>query len=283
MKLQNKHAIITGGSRGIGFAIAKEFVQQGASVLLIARNQVELEAAQKELASILDSVFICVGDVSLPSDVEKIFQNLPSDWNHRIDVLVNAAGIYGPKGLIEDVDPEAWLQTFLVNTYGTMLMIRGALPHMKKQNSGVIINFSGGGEGAFPRFSAYATSKGAIVRLTESLAEEVKETTIRINAIAPGAVNTSLVEEVLAAGPQTVGEEFYQKSLEQKESGGVSAQKAAELCVFLASDESQGLTGKVFSAVWDKWDQFPQHIKEIMETDIYSWRRIKPKDRGYDW
>ena len=154
---------------------------------------------------------------------------------------------------------------------------------MKKNKSGVIINFSGGGEGAFSRFSAYAASKGGVVRFTETLAEEVKDFGVRVNAIAPGAVNTKLLEEVLEAGPEKVGQEFYERSKKQKEDGGVSPEKAAELCLFLASDKSRGLTGRILSAVWDDFENLPEHISEIMNSDIYTFRRIKPIDRGYGW
>ena len=264
MILSNKHAIITGGSKGIGRAIAKAFVQRGATILIVARSLYQ-------------------ADISQPLEVDNLFVEIKKKWGDKLDILINAAAIYGSKGFLEDTNVEDWLQTIMINTYGTMLMTRGALPLMKSQIKGRIINFSGGGEGSFPRFSAYATSKGAIIRFTESIAEEVKPWDITVNAIAPGPVNTSLLQEVLDAGPEIVGTDFYERSKMQQKEGGVSPEKAGELCLWLASKQSDGLTGKVLSAVWDKYEDIPQHLEEIMNSDVYNWRRIKPKDRGYEW
>lgn len=280
--LKGKNALITGGGRGIGKTIAEFYAREGADIFLIARTALELEATKKELEKYGTKVITHTADVSKTTDVAEAIDLLQKSFD-KIDVLVNAAGIYGPIGKLENLDPDQWMQTFSVNIFGTMLMCRAILPFMKKRSSGRIINFSGGGEGAFPRFTAYASSKGAVIRFSESLAEEVKNQNIMVNAIAPGAVNTALLEAVLAAGPEKAGKEFYEKSLKQKEEGGTPPEKAAELCVFLASDESSGLTGKIFSAKWDNWKEFPKYKKEIMDSNIYTLRRVKPENRGYNW
>ncbi len=103
-------------------------------------------------------------------------------------------------------------------------------------------------------FSAYAASKAAVVRLTETLAEELREFQLTVNAIAPGALNTRLLGEVLSAGSDVVGKAFYEKSVKQRDSGGVPLEKAASLCVYLASEISDGITGKLISAQWDPWE-----------------------------
>lgn len=283
MELKNKSAVITGGGRGIGKEIAKSFSREGADIFLIARTAEELEATKNELARYGTNIFTHIADVSKSKDVALAVDSAKKKLGH-IDILVNAAGIYGPIGELEDLDVEQWVKTFAVNIFGTMLMCRALLPIMKEQDSGGrIINFSGGGEGPFPRFSAYAASKGAVIRFTESLAAEVKEHKIFVNAITPGAVNTAFLDEVLRAGPEKSGKEFYEKSLKQKAEGGESPEKAAELCVFLASDAAYGIAGKVISAIWDDWKKFPGNIRDIMKSDVYTFRRIKPKDRGYDW
>ena len=131
--------------------------------------------------------------------------------------------------------------------------------------------------------SPYAASKAAVVRFAETLAGEVKDDHIDVNSIAPGALNTRLLDEVLDAGPEKVGKAFYEKSLRQKNEGGAPLERGADLCVFLASAESDGITGKLISAVWDPWDQFSEHLDEMKKSDIYTLRRIIPKDRGMDW
>lgn len=280
--LKGKIAVITGGGRGIGKAIAQAYAREGADLFLIARTAPELSQTQKELQKYGGRVEIDAADVSQSADIERIRRRIAQDFS-RVDVLVNAAGVYGPIGALEDTSPEEWERTFSINVFGTMRVCRAIVPMMKKQGSGRIINFSGGGEEPFPRFTAYASSKGAIVRFTESLDAEVRANNIFVNAITPGAVNTAFLDSALAAGPEKTGEEFYAKLLRQKEEGGVSPEQAAALCVFLASDAAQGFGGKVISAQWDKWSDFPEHKKEIMESDVYTFRRIKPKDRGYEW
>ena len=141
----------------------------------------------------------------------------------------------------------------------------------------------GGATAPLPNISAYAASKAAVVRLTETLAEEVKSLGIDINAVAPGALNTRMLEEVLKAGPNKVGTSLYQKALKQQEDGGAPPEKAAELCLFLASSQSDGITGKLLSALWDGWANFDTHQEDIRNSDIYTLRRIIPKDRGMDW
>jgi 3-oxoacyl-[acyl-carrier protein] reductase len=156
---------------------------------------------------------------------------------------------------------------------------------LRESSHGKIITFAGGGDGPLPRFTSYASSKGAILRFTESVAAELKEFHIDVNAISPGLVNSGFVENLLAAGPERAGAEKYQEALNQV-SGAmatVSPDKAAALAVFLASDQSNGLTGKNISAVWDNWKDIPVHLDILSSSDVYNWRRIKPTDRGYAW
>jgi NAD(P)-dependent dehydrogenase (short-subunit alcohol dehydrogenase family) len=142
---------------------------------------------------------------------------------------------------------------------------------------GKIINMSGGGAAyPRPRFSAYSASKAAVVRLTETLSEEVKEFNIQVNAIAPGAVNTRMLEQVLVAG-QDAGEKALTEAKRQKEAGGVPLDVPATLAVFLASDDSNGMTGRLISAVWDDWQGMAKRIPDILSSDMYTLRRISPQ------
>ncbi len=273
MLLQGKKTIITGGSRGIGKAIAVAFVREGANVMIASRSGEELKAAKRELES--EKVHTHIADVSKEADAKALVASAAKEMG-GVDILVNAAGMYGPIGPSSAVDTAKWRNTFEVNLFGTFYMFREVAPLMAKQKSGKIINFSGGGDGPLPNFSAYSSSKVAVVRLTETLAEEVKQYHIDINAIAPGPVNTKIFEDALAAGEKAVGKEKYAAFLKQKQEGGVPPEKAAELCVFLASSASDGLTGKFLSAVWDdykNWDK--TKIAEIMKSDKFTLRRIK--------
>ncbi len=276
MLLKDKVAIITGSSMGIGKTIAEAFLREGCSTVLVARGRETLDGARRELGCIGPAVESFPADVTRERDVSALFEFTFRKFG-SLNILVNCAGIYGPIGLTVDVSPEDWLRTLEINLFGIFLCIRYALKAMIKQGAGgKIINLAGGGATSpFPRFGAYAASKAAVVRLTETIAHEVKDRGIDINAIAPGPVNTRLLDQVLAAGV-AAGEDFYRHSLKQKEEGGISPELVAELALLLASPLSDGLTGRLISAVWDDWKALPSDIARIAGTDLYTLRRITP-------
>jgi NAD(P)-dependent dehydrogenase (short-subunit alcohol dehydrogenase family) len=284
--LEGRAAIITGASQGLGFAIAEAYVRAGASVLLCARNPELLEKAREELSAVSgpnQKVVAHSADVSKTAEVEQVVESVLQTFP-RLHILVNNAGVYGPMGPIERVDWQAWIKAIEINLFGSVLMCRAVLPHFKSNGYGKIIQLSGGGAtNPLPRISAYAASKAAIVRFAETLAEEVRKDHIDVNVIAPGALNTRLLDEVLAAGPEKVDNDFYERALKQKAQGGTPLEKGAHLAVFLGSAASDGVTGKLISAVWDPWQSLPEHLEELRNTDIYTLRRIVPKDRGLDW
>ncbi|MFC1943364.1 SDR family NAD(P)-dependent oxidoreductase [Chloroflexota bacterium] len=283
MILKDKVSIVTGGSLGIGKAISVAFVREGSHLVLVSNDESEFNTAKREISdtsSVRVETFLA--DVSQPKDVESVVK-FTLDKFGTIDILVNCAGIYGPIGLITDIDVKRWMETININLCGTFLCMRAVLPTMMKKKKGKIINMSGGGGASpLPRFSAYGTSKAGVIRLTETIANEVKECNIDINAIAPGAVNTRLLEQALQAG-EGAGNDFQAKAIRQKQEGGVPPEKVAELAVFLASSKSDGLSGRLISLLWDNWKEIPQHLDDVMSSDIYTLRRIISKERGYNW
>lgn len=284
--LRDKVAIITGANQGLGLEVAFKYVTSGAHVMLCARNLNLLEEAQNRLlrlASPSQKVVYEVADVSSREDVSRVICKTLEQLG-GCHILVNNAGIYGPKGEAEEIDYIDWVRTIEINLFGSVLMSQAVLPHFKKNNYGKIIQVGGGGAAnPMPRLTAYAASKAAIVRYMESLAEEVREYHIDINSIAPGALNTRMLDEILEAGPEKVGIDFYARSLHQKETGGAGLNKGAELALFLASPASDGITAKLISAVWDKWQNWPNHLNVLTTSDIYTLRRIAGRDRGYKW
>lgn len=286
--LKGKTAIVTGGSLGFGRALAKELLLEGAQVSICGRDAASLEEAQQELRA-ADSgsasrLLVERADVTSSDDMKRLVASTVQKFGSRVDVLVNNAGIYGPKGDLEENDWAQWVKTVEINLYGSILITREVLPLMKAAKKGKIIQVSGGGATQpMPRFTAYAASKAAVARFAESLAGEVKEHGIDVNSVALGALNTRFLDEVLAAGPEKVGEAFYKRSLQQKESGGAPMDRGIALCKFLASDESDGVTGRLISALWDNWEEFPKHLAELAPTDVFTIRRIVGKDRGQSW
>jgi NAD(P)-dependent dehydrogenase (short-subunit alcohol dehydrogenase family) len=284
--LENRYAIITGASQGLGFEIAKKYLEAGASLMICARNEMLLDKAAlalRKLAGTGQSVLALPADVSKPRDVTALFDGALREFG-RLDILVNNAGVAGPIGAIENIDWKEWIRTIEINLLGSVLLSRSVLPHFKQAKHGKIIQLSGGGATApLPMLSAYAVSKAAVVRFVETLAEETRRHRIDVNAIAPGALNTRLLDEFIAAGPANIGPAFHERVLQQKNDGGVPLCKGADLAVFLGSSLSDGITGKLISAVWDPWKTLPQHLDDLNGTDIYTLRRIVPTDRGITW
>ena len=288
MRLKDRTAIITGANRGLGKAIASVFLREGAHLLLVARDETLLQRVCNGLLERRSwegqHVDHLGADVSLVTDVEAVKRKALSLFPHHIDILVNNAGIYGPMGSVEDVDWDEWVLTVQVNLFGTVSLCRAIIPIMRQQGHGKIINLSGGGATSpLPRISAYAASKAAIVRFTETIAVELRGTGIDVNAIAPGALNTRLLDHVLEAGPEKVGQDLYERSVRQKKDGGVPLEIPAQLAVFLGSSESDGITGRLISAVWDDWRSLPGRLDQLTDSDVYTLRRIVPGDRGLDW
>ena len=284
--LQGRIAIITGASQGLGLAIAMQYVAAGASVIICARDEGMLSDAAdvlKRCASNDQGIFHMVVDVAESESVDALI-DFAIDKMGRIDILVNNAGIYGPKGPTDSVDWAQWVQAINVNLLGSVLMCRAVITHMKRQGYGKIVQLSGGGAtNPLPNLSSYAVSKAGIVRFIETLAIEAAEYGIDANAIAPGALNTRMLDEVLASGPEAVGNEFYERALQQKASGGAGLEKGASLAVFLGSAGSDGITGKLISAIWDPWEELDRYKADLEDSDIYTLRRIVPSDRGLDW
>jgi NAD(P)-dependent dehydrogenase (short-subunit alcohol dehydrogenase family) len=280
--LSRKTAIITGANQGFGLSISREFIKAGANIIMCARDGQKLEQARKSLLPLRSedqAITAHSADVSSPKSVNILMEKALSEFS-QIHILVNNAGIYGPMGFVEEMDWDEWVQAVEINFLGSVLICRALLPHFKSHHYGKIIQLSGGGAtNPLPRISAYAASKAAIIRFAETLAEEVRGTGIDVNSIAPGALNTRLLDQVLAAGKEKVGADFYERSLKQKAEGGASPEKAARLVVFLASAESDGITGKLISAVWDPWEEFPHHLEDLKNSDVYTLRRITPEDR----
>lgn len=276
MKLPGASAIITGASLGLGRAVAEAFVREGADVLLCARTAAPLEQATAELRKLAApgrKIIAKTCDVSVPEQVDELAAFALAQFG-RCDVLVNNAGVHGAIGPLEENSWEEWKRAVEVNLFGVVLPCRAVLAQMKKQGRGKIINLSGGGAtGPRPFFTAYGAAKAAVVRFTETLAEEVKPWAIDINAVAPGKMKTRLLAEARAAGPENSGEGPDAETLKL----------AADLVVFLASAESDGISGRLISAPWDDWRNLPAHRDELKGSPIYTLRRIVPKDVGQAW
>ena len=239
MKLKHLHALITGGSQGLGKVIAEHFLREGAHVVLCARSEKELSATRAELAAKFPDqrVLAQTCDVANETQVNALVAFALKELG-SLDALVLNAGIYGPMGPTETVSLEEWRRALDINLFGVLLPCRAIIPHFKSAKRGKIVVLSGGGAtNPLPNISAY----------------------------------------------ERVGAAFFEKNKTWKEKGAVPLELGASLAVWLASAESNGITGRLISAQWDPWKELSKYRDDLAKSDIYCLRRIVPEDRGKKW
>jgi NAD(P)-dependent dehydrogenase (short-subunit alcohol dehydrogenase family) len=276
--------VVTGGSMGIGYACARRLVREGARVVLCARGRDALERAAAALRRERtgSEVVPVVADVSVADQVERLLDAAAERGGP--EGLVHAAAVQGPIGEAVGLEPEVWFDAVRVNLLGTFHVARAACRRMiEGGKGGSIVLLSGGGAATpFPNYTAYACGKVAVVRFAETLALEVARHRIRVNCLAPGFVATRMHQETLAAG-EAAGRDYLERTRAELAKGGVPADLAAGAALFLLSHQSAGITGRLLAAPWDDWGRWPEHLEEIREADVFTLRRIVPRDRGKNW
>jgi NAD(P)-dependent dehydrogenase (short-subunit alcohol dehydrogenase family) len=244
MRLDGKVALITGGGRGIGAAIAKRFVDDGAKIVISDIRKDLLEEVAKSLKP--GMVATCAGDVTKFDDVKKMIDETVK-FGGKIDVLVNNAGI-DPGGSIVDIEVELWKKVIEVNLTGPFLCMKAAIPQMIKQGGGgSIINIASlAGVRCLPSMPAYCASKGGLIQLALQAALEYGPKGIRCNVVAPGATKTEMLTEAMKGLSQAIKRDAFEVLAES-----VPLRRAAEpsemtgACSFLASDDAAFITGAV--------------------------------------
>jgi 3-oxoacyl-[acyl-carrier protein] reductase len=232
MRLEHKVAIVTGGGRGIGRAIALGFAREGARVVVAARTEEEIEAVASEITSLGGQALAAVCDVSDEPQVKELV-GTTYDAFDRVDVLVNNAGVSNIRP-VWGLHKSAFEQILAVNLIGTFLCTKHVWRGMQKQGGGSIINVSSlGGLEGYPLLSAYCASKWGQIGFTKACAEEGKPDHIRVNAIAPGKADTA-----------------FRAQIKEDKSTMLKAEDHVGIALFLASDESQFITGHVIPIEW---------------------------------
>lgn len=274
MKLDGRVAVITGAGRGIGRAIALAYAREGAKLALAARSEAELQEGVAAASNLGADAIAVPTDVTSQQGTEQL-ASWVMDHFGRIDILVNNAGISGPVGPLEGNNIDDWVNTITVNLTGTFLVCRAVIPAMLEQGEGKIINLSGAGAtNAWSNMSAYCSSKAAVVRLTEVLAQELDGKGVTVNALGPGSVHTSMWDRMTVQAEEAGADFIHQLGLRVTSGGGASIDECAELAVWLASDDSGDLTGRLISAATDDFRSLPPRIEEIMAGDAYTLRRV---------
>ena len=271
ISIREKSVLIAGAGRGIGKRLAMGFAEAGARVGLLARSQPELDLAKLEIEQAGGNALRIRADIR---DVEQM--NAAVDRIRVVfgglDVLVVAAGVQGPIGLFVATKPKAWNEAIEINLIGVANACRAALPPMIEKRSGKIILLAGGGSAdSRPNFTAYAAAKTAIVRLAECLADEVRDHNVQVNCMAPGASYSHMTDEILNAGEDKAGRKEIEDAERVRVTGGVSPEKQIQLALFLASEGSNHISGKLIH-VNDDWKRFES---QNMKPELYTLRRVQ--------
>ncbi|MBI5585001.1 MAG: SDR family oxidoreductase [Deltaproteobacteria bacterium] len=246
MNLERKVALITGGGQGIGAAVARRFVADGARVCISGRSLDKLEQVARSLPS--ERVSVCAGDVSDYGDARRMVDQTLA-FGGRIDVLVNNAGI-DPGGSVADLDPDQWRRVLEVNLTGPFLLMKAAIPPMIAAGGGSIINMASlGGLRCLPAMPAYAASKAGLIMLTQQVALDYGPHKVRCNVVCPGGTRTAMLEHSLGQLQETLHTDV--EGVFKVVSSGVPLRRFAApeeitgICSFLAGEDSSFMTGAV--------------------------------------
>jgi NAD(P)-dependent dehydrogenase (short-subunit alcohol dehydrogenase family) len=268
--LTNAGVLVTGAGRGIGKRLAIGFATAGNRVGLLARSKAELDLAHLEIEHAGGNALRIRADVTDFEQVNAAVDRMRVQFGD-VHVLVCAAAIPGPIGPFVDQSPKAWTETIHVNLLGVMNALKAVLPHMIERRSGKIIVLSGpGAAGPRPNFSALAASKAAVVRLVETIAEEVLDHNIQINCMGPGATYTHMTDEILRAG-ERAGWKETEEAFQTRQTGGVAPEKQIQLALFLASEQSNHITGRLIH-VTDDWKKLNT---ENIRPEMFTLRRVQ--------
>lgn len=270
MKLTEAVVVVTGAARGVGRAIAEMFVAQQARVVLVDLLAEQLEQTAKELAAQQATVLPIVTDITDPSQVEAMAEQVYQTWG-QVDVLVNCAGTFSTIGPVWETDPERWFRDIRVNLYGTFLVCRYIVGPMVERGQGYVINIvsTGGVSDPHPHSTGYASSKTGLMRLTEGLAKEVEPHGLKVFAVAPPAIMTDMTQFILndPAGKK------WRPNFEQIFSEGrdYPPQAVANLISELVSGKADALTGRYFD-VRENLDDYIAQTENILAEDRLTLR-----------
>src|SRR3990172_2460676 len=232
MRIKDKTALITGAGGGIGKAIAKAYVEEGALVIICGRNEDSLKDACKVISSYGEIEYV-KADIIKKDDIKRLANRVAEKWS-RLDILVNNASILGIRASILDYPEDIWEEVINVNLNGQFFVIKAVLPFLLKTNNGSIINVSSSvGRRGKALWGAYSASKFGLEGLTQVLADELSSSNVRVNSVNPGGTRTEMRARAYPGeDPMTLP----------------TPEDIVPVFLYLASDESVGITGKEFNA-----------------------------------
>jgi len=263
--------LVTGAGRGIGKRLAIGFAAKGARLGLLARSKAELDLCHLEIEHAGGSALRLRADVGDFEQVTAAVERMRVQFGAHPRVLLCAAGILGPIGPFADSGPKAWEEVIRTDFVGVLNACRAVLPHMIEGRSGKIILLTGGGATpSRPNFAIYGATKTALVRFAETLADEVEEHNVQVNCLSPGATYTHMTDQILAAG-ERAGWREIEEAKQVRLTGGMAPEKQIELALFLASEQSNHISGRLIN-VQDDWKKLRD---KTVSPELYRLRRVQ--------
>lgn len=274
--------LISGATGYLGSRIAKHFTKEGNSLLLSGRNKYELLSLREELNVLESSIKVEIELLDL-ADRSKWDASAKRFIEFSPAVYFNCAAIQGSIDSIANLDISDYENVMNVNLYSSIYFTTQLTTSLGAESTLRIIHFSGGGATSpRPLFAPYSLSKTALVRFIENFAAESFHRKTFINAIAPGVLPSKMQTEI-ASQPKLAGTKEFQTATESLKLSDPSHPRLLKLCEFLASDKSDGISGKLISAEWDAWENWPSHMEEIKDSELYTLRRVTARDEGLSW
>jgi short-subunit dehydrogenase len=273
---------VSGATGYIGLKITEHLASQGKDLLISARTENELQVLVKNFSNRYPnqnfSGFAC--DLTIPNSwdsVTHVFKEF------TVNQYINCSGIQGKLGPSSELSHEDMKNVFNVNLFSAIFFTNYFANRIEKSDKLSIIHFSGGGSTNFrPFFMSYSLSKTSLLRFVENFAAENSNQNIKINAIAPGVMPSKMQSEVIG-NHELLNTKDYAVSLKSLSNDYYDPKKVLSLCDFLLTDMSEGITGKTISAEWDNWAEWPKHLDELKNSDLFTLRRITGRDRGQEW
>lgn len=275
--------VITGSTRGLGRLIADKFWKAGDDLVLIARQESCLKKVAEELiitSQPTQKIYYYAVDLADLSNISSLVNDIASSAGNP-NIVINNAAIQGPIGPLHTNNWQEWQDCLNVCLLAPVQICQRFLPAMIKNHFGRIINISGGGATApRPNFSSYATAKCGLIRFSETLAHEVGSCGITVNCVAPGIMTSYLTKSIIRAGEQNAGSAEFNTALHLIHKNPHTEERAADLVYLLTTEACTQINGKLISAVWDPWEKLPEIAQVLKDNDVYTLRRIIPRERN---
>jgi 3-oxoacyl-[acyl-carrier protein] reductase len=269
----SKHILVTGATGALGSKVAIDLAFHGFDLAICSRDAVSLKRLKGEIISKFD-VQVEVGDFPISDEKAlEAFVKHARAIHGSFSGGVHTAGTLGPVSRLSSVSSGEWIESINTNLIGSFSFLKTMLNNLGTQGSLVVLS-GGGATSPMPGLSSYAASKAAVVRLVETVSQELDGKDIRVNAVAPGIMKSKMTKTMIEIGSGSMDTDQLNKVKVAMNAPEDSAQKAVSLIRFLLETQIDGLNGKLVSAQWDEWETWTNEVNPFLDPDIFSLRRV---------